>query len=138
MSRVVSLIFLVIGIVFGLYSENITKSMMFLVGGLYGGFAIANVLKWYWWRFNGYGYFWGMIGGVGSALSVAPSAAHFILGHDVSNSLYLFPPIFALSVVGSFLGTWLTKPGRMRKRFEKILPHCVNPWGAWGPIPRKK
>jgi len=24
--------------------------------------------EWYWWRFNGYGYFWGMVTGIASAL----------------------------------------------------------------------
>ena len=48
--------------------------MMWLVGALYGGFVIANVLKWYWWRFNGYGYFWGMVAGIGGAMVVPESA----------------------------------------------------------------
>ena len=38
---------------------------MWIVGALYGGYVMANVLKWYWWRFNGYGYFWGMVSGIG-------------------------------------------------------------------------
>ena len=41
-----------------------------LLGALYGGFVMANVLKWYWWRFNGYGYFWGMVAGIGGAMVV--------------------------------------------------------------------
>ena len=52
LSRMVSLVFLVIGIVFGLLTTSITEVMMWLVGGLYGGYVMANVLKWYWWRFN--------------------------------------------------------------------------------------
>ena len=69
MSRLVSLAFLVIGVVFGVLTERITSVMMWLVGALYGGFVVANVLKWYWWRFNGHGYFWGMI-----SASAAPSS----------------------------------------------------------------
>ena len=134
MSRIVSLVFLVIGIAFGLMTKNITEVMMWLVGALYGGFVMANVLKWYWWRFNGYGYFWGLISGIVSAM-VAPGAAKLILGHPVSNDLYLFPAIFAASVVGSLLGTLLTKAedDEILKKFYKT----VNPWGAWGPIREK-
>ena len=31
-----------------------------IVAGLYGGYVAANCLKWYWWRFNANGFFWGM------------------------------------------------------------------------------
>jgi Na+/proline symporter len=134
MSRIVSLVFLAVGLVFGLMTLNITEVMMWLVGALYGGFVMANVLKWYWWRFNGYGYFWGMISGILSAM-ITPGAAKWLLGHPVSNDLYLFPAIFACSVVGCILGTFLTKPedDEILKNFYKT----VNPWGAWGPIRAK-
>ena len=68
LSRITAIVFLVIGIVCGVLSTSITEAMMLLVGALYGGFVIANVLKWYWWRFNGYGYFWGMVTGIGGAM----------------------------------------------------------------------
>ena len=45
MSRIVSLVFLVIGVCFGIFSKSITEVMMWLVGGLYGGYVLANVLK---------------------------------------------------------------------------------------------
>jgi hypothetical protein len=66
---------------------------------------------------------------------VAPGAAKLILGHPVSNDLYLFPAIFATSVIGSLLGTLLTKAedDEILKKFYKT----VNPWGAWGPIREK-
>jgi SSS family solute:Na+ symporter len=95
---------------------------------------MANVLKWYWWRFNGHGYFWGMMTGILSAM-FAPNIAKMILGHSVSNTLYLFPFIFGISVIGSLLGTLLTPPedDAILKSFYKK----VNPWGAWGPIREK-
>jgi hypothetical protein len=34
-----------------------------------GRYTASNVLKWYWWRFNGYGYFWGMVTGIGASLA---------------------------------------------------------------------
>jgi Na+/proline symporter len=134
LSRIVSLAFLAIGIVFGLLTTSITEVMMWLVGALYGGYVLANVLKWYWWRFNGYGYFWGLLSGIVSAM-IAPGLAKWWLGHSVSNALYLFPVIFAVSVVGCILGTFLTKP-----EDDAVLMHfykTVNPWGAWGPIRAK-
>lgn len=134
LSRIVSLVFLVIGVGLGLYTNRIMDVMMWLVGALYGGYVLANVLKWYWWRFNGYGYFWGMMAGIISA--IIPSIAEAAMGHPlVSNPLYLFPAILACSIVGCFAGTLLTAPedDEILMKFYKT----VNPWGAWGPIREK-
>jgi Na+/proline symporter len=136
LSRIVSLVFLAVGIVFGLFTDRITDVMMWLVGALYSGYVMANLLKWYWWRFNGYGYFWGMIAGILSAIALLSAQLQtWCLGHTVSNPLYLFPIIFGASVVGCVLGTFLTAPEdeAVLKRFYKT----VNPWGAWGPIRAK-
>jgi solute:Na+ symporter, SSS family len=133
-SRAASIVVLAIGVLFGLLTTSITEVMMWIVGALYGGYVMANVLKWYWWRFNGYGYFWGMMTGILSAM-FAPDVAKIVLGHSVSNALYLFPFIFGISVIGSLAGTWLTPP-----EDEAILANFykkVNPWGAWGPIRAK-
>jgi hypothetical protein len=140
MSRFFSIVFLVIGVGLGIYTQSIAEVLNWLVGGLYGGYVLANVLKWNWWRFNGYGYFWGMTAGMVSAL-VVPKSAYFggfeklILGHSAENSLYLFPFILGCSAFGCFAGTLLTKPEdeEVLKKFYKT----VNPWGFWGPIREK-
>lgn len=133
LSRVVAIVFLVVGIGFGIFSTSITNAMMWLVGALYGGFVVANVLKWYWWRFNGYGYFWGMVAGIGGAMIVPPVATK-IVGHDF-NMLYTFPVLFVISIIGCLAGTLLTKPEdeAVLKKFYKT----VNPWGCWEPIRAK-
>jgi solute:Na+ symporter, SSS family len=131
--RISSVVILAVGILFGLLTTRITDVMMWIVGALYGGYVMANVLKWYWWRFNGYGYFWGMICGIVSAMFV-PALADKIAGPGL-NSLYYFPVIFGISIVGCLLGTLLTKP-----EDEAILKQFyanVRPWGAWGPIRRQ-
>ena len=131
LSRITSVLVLAVGILFGLLTSRITDVMMWIVGALYGGYVMANVLKWIWWRFNGYGYFHGMLAGILSAM-IIPAAYEGIMGHAVGNSLYLFPIILVLSAGGCFLGTFLSRPEEevILKNFYKN----VRPWGFWGPI----
>jgi hypothetical protein len=108
--------------------------MMWIVGGLYGGYVLANVLKWYWWRFNGYGYFWGMVSGIVSAMFI-PKLVNMLyaekLGHDV-NPLYSIPVLLGVSALGCVLGTLLTKAED--DEILKSFYRTVRPWGFWGPI----
>jgi len=132
LSYLVSAIVVVVGIAFGYQAKNIFEITMWIVGGLYGGYVAANVLKWHWWRFNGYGFFWGLIAGIAGALAAPYVIKHWFAG---TNSLYAFPAIFGLSVLGCLLGTFLTKPedDEVLKDFYKK----VRPWGFWGPIREK-
>ncbi len=133
MSRISSLAVLVVGLALGLLTRNILSIMWWIVGSLNGAYVIANMLKWFWWRFNGYGYFWGMITGIFSAMFV-PELLRLAVGHDV-NALYTFPIIFAISAVGCFAGALMTQAedDAILKKFYKT----VNPWGFWGPIREK-
>jgi SSS family solute:Na+ symporter len=129
LSRVFSIVFLVVGVGCGLMTTSITSVMMWLVGALGSGFVAANVLKWYWWRFNGYGYFWGMTSGIGGALLFW--VAESIVGHSF-NALYTFPFLLVISLIGCLAGTYVGGPedDETLKKFYKT----VNPWGCWGPI----
>ena len=68
MSYAASLLIVVIGIFVGFLVTSINDVVLWITAALWGGYTAPNVLKWYWWRFNGYGYFWGMLSGVGAAL----------------------------------------------------------------------
>jgi SSS family solute:Na+ symporter len=131
LSRVASVVVLAVGILFGLLTNRITDVMMWIVGALYGGYVMANVLKWIWWRFNGYGYFWGLLAGILSAM-IVPSAYEKIMDHPVSNQLYLFPFILIISIVGCVLGTFWSEPED--EAILKAFYKNVRPWGFWGPI----
>lgn len=132
MSYISSALIVAVGILFGFLTETITEVTLWIVGGLYGGYIAANLLKWHWWRFNGYGFFGGMITGTAGALLV-PSIAEFYWP-DL-NTLYLFPIIFLCSAAGCGLGTILAPPedDGVLIRFYKT----VRPWGFWGPIIEK-
>jgi SSS family solute:Na+ symporter len=128
MSIIISLAVVVIGITFGLFVvESIDSVTQWIVSSLWGGYAAANVLKWHWWRFNGYGYFWGMVTGLVASLTLPL----FMSLPD----FYIFPFILVISLAGCFAGTLLTKPesDEVLKSFYKT----VRPWGFWAPIHEK-
>jgi Na+/proline symporter len=139
MSRAASFGVLIVGIIFGLLTANILKVMMWIVGALYGGYVIANVLKWYWWRFNGYGYFWGMTAGILGAMFVPellPQVAPRIFSPEIaavvqSNTLYTIPVLVTLSLLGCLLGTYASPPEDTETL--KNFYRTTRPWGFWGP-----
>jgi hypothetical protein len=121
---------------------SVNAVVVWIVSGLWGGYTAANVLKWYWWRFNGYGYFWGMIAGIGSALGLPllvgriPFVQHLLAVHAINMGVVIvFPIVLVLSVAGCLLGTLLTAPedDEVLKEFYRQ----VRPWGFWGPIRAK-
>ena len=130
LSRLSSAGVLLVGILFGLIIDSISDAMLWITGALYSGYVMANVLKWYWWRFNGYGYFWGMMIGIVGAMFV-PGTINAIAGASV-NPLFTFPVLLVLSLVGCIVGTHLSAPEE-----HAILRHfykTTRPWGFWGPV----
>lgn len=125
LSYISSITLVLIGIFFGFYVESIDALTKWIVASLYGGYTASNVLKWLWWRFNGYGYFWGMVAGLAGSLIVPK------LFPELS-SLNAFPIIFAIALGGSLLGTLLTKPEE--ETTLKEFYRRVRPWGFWKPV----
>lgn len=118
----------VVGIIFGFFSESINSLTLWITSSLYGGYVAANVLKWIWWRFNGYGYFWGMLAGL------AGSTLKFFFFPETPD-IYIFPLIFLIAIAGSLLGCLFTAPVDDKTLVE--FYKNVRPWGWWDPVYRK-
>jgi Na+/proline symporter len=134
MSYAVSILVVVIGITIGMVVESLSSIVQWIVTALYGGYTAANLLKWIWWRFNSYGYFWGMAAGIVAA-GVVPEIASNLAAREIIEpiaSIYLFPIIFGFSLLGCIAGTFLTRPDDMETLKE--FYRKVRPWGFWGPI----
>ncbi len=127
-SYISSIAIVIVGILFGLMTRSINALMQWLFAGLYGGYAASNVLKWHWWRLNGYGFFWGMISGTAAALA-APLVFPGI------SPLFTFPFILLLSGAASIAVSLLTPPED--EAVLKSFYRTVRPWGFWKPIQRK-
>lgn len=124
MNYIVGVVVVFVGIFFGFMANNVNDVLQWIVGGLYGGYVAANCLKWYWWRFNANGFFWGMAVGVGAALLMP----YLTTGLP----LYWWPALFILSIIGCIIGTYTAPPTdeTVLKSFYKT----VRPWGFWKPI----
>ncbi|MGX1928535.1 sodium:solute symporter family protein [Flagellimonas sp. 2504JD4-2] len=139
-SHIASFFVVGLGVCMGFFAESINSLTLWITSALYGGYVAANFLKWVWWRFNGWGYFWGMVAGLVIAtlqFILDQNKAHIMEGDLLYNiahmhAIYLFPIIFGFSLLGSYLGTYFTKPTDISvlKSFYKE----VKPWGLWKPV----
>jgi len=122
---VAGLILVVFSIVFGFFAKDVNDVLQWIVGGLYGSYVAANMLKWYWWRFNGNGFFFGMVGGLIPALTF-----RFIFPGILDT--YTFPLMLLVSVVACLIGVYTAPP--VSDDILKAFYKNVRPWGFWGPI----
>lgn len=130
-----SFMLIILGIIFGMMGKSIYQITMWIVSGLWGGYMAPNILKWYWWRFNGYGYFWGMVSGMAAAIILPFALGNPDVLFGIQFNLALFPFILAISTAASIIATLLTKP----EKDEVLIDFYkkVRPWGFWKPIYEK-
>ena len=134
MNYITGVVVVAVGVFFGFLAKDVNEILQWIVGGLYGGYVASNVLKWYWWRFNANGFFWGMTAGVAGAL-IMPYAISWGITHGYitqSLPLYWWPVLFVLSIAGCIIGTYTAPPTETEtlKKFYKT----VRPWGFWKPV----
>jgi len=125
MNYLMGVVVVLIGIILGFFAKDVNSILQWIVSALYGGYIAANMLKWYWWRFNANGFFYGMLVGIVAALVFSRLI-------EASQFLYYFPLLFLLSLAGCFIGTFTAAPTEIAvlKTFYKT----VKPWGFWKPI----
>ncbi len=128
MNYLTGVLVVIVSIIFGIFAQDVNSVLQWIVSALYGSYVVSNVLKWYWWRFNGYGYFWGMVFGLVPALI-------FPYVFTETLDLYYFPWLLLISLTGAIIGTLSTKPTKE----ETLIDFYTNvrPWGFWGPIKAK-
>jgi SSS family solute:Na+ symporter len=141
LSYLCSIGIIALGIGFGFVTQSVHSITEVLVSVIVPAFVIPNVIKWHWWRFNGYGFFAGMVAGTVSALVLlflGKADYMGLLGRSpiILHPVYVvFPIIMALATVASVVVCLLTRPeeDEVLKRFYRT----VRPWGFWQPIYEK-
>ncbi len=85
---------------------------------MWGGYAAANIRKWHWRQFNGYGYFWGSITGIGGdTLFAFPEA----------NLPFALPVLSIVLKMSSIAASVLTIPQGSAKLINFFSR--TRPWG---------
>ena len=131
MTYIVGSLVMIIGIVLGFFAKNVNSVLQWIVGALYGGYIAANLFKWYWWRFNASGFFWGMASGIAAAL-LFPYCKEWFPHLFFQLDLYNWPLLFLISIIGLISGTYSATPPNIETL--KTFYTTVKPWGFWQPI----
>ncbi|HIJ52194.1 MAG TPA: hypothetical protein HPP66_03450 [Planctomycetes bacterium] len=123
-SYVATLFLVLVGVAIGFKAKSIAEIWNWMMMELGAGVVMPNVLRWYWWRMNGWGYSLGIFVGIALAL------AGLFVG-DIP-SFVTFPVICAASLLASIIGSLATRP--VSQEISISFYRSVRPFGLWGPI----
>lgn len=129
LSYIVSVLFVVFGVFIGLFIPSLNTIIQWIVSAFYGAYTASNVLKWFWWRFNGVGYFCGMLAGL--IILIGIQLAQLVFDFNLA-PVYTFPWIFAGCLIACVVGSLLSPADDME--VLKTFYIRVRPWGFWGPV----
>lgn len=124
-SRVASALVALGGILVGIQARNIDVIFAWIMMTLGTAVLMPNVLRWFWWRFNGWGYAVGTLCGVGSSIVAALSFAEV----SVATSFVI---LLGISTLSSVVASLLTPPTEMDTLKDFYLR--IRPPGFWGPV----
>jgi SSS family solute:Na+ symporter len=120
------------GIVIGMQANSIKSIWVWMLAGIIGATLVPNVLRWHWWRFNGWGYALGVFAGLGVAAVIGGGQALGWFGARNLSEYTYAPVIIGTSLIGCVVGSLLTSPtpAPTLSRFYRN----VHPFGFWGPV----
>ncbi|MFP4548512.1 MAG: sodium:solute symporter family transporter [Fidelibacterota bacterium] len=121
-SRLASVLMVVIGLFLTLVITNINEIWAWITMSIGAGLIIPLLLRWYWWRLNGYGFALGTLGGMIAAIVqklVFPDFPDYVS--------FLFTS--GISLIATIAGTYLTKPTDDEVLFNFYKK--TRPFGFW-------
>ena len=124
-SRLASVAVVVLGLLFSFPVVNINDIWGWLTLAFGSGLFVPLLLRWYWWRFNGYGFALGTLTGMAAAIITK------LLGIPLPEYANFLVPS-GCSLLGCIVGTMLTPPTdtAVLDNFYKV----TRPFGFWQPI----
>ncbi|MHC4654581.1 MAG: sodium:solute symporter family transporter [Planctomycetota bacterium] len=123
--RICSVIIIIAGILVGMQAKNIDTIFSWIMMTLGTAVLMPNILRWFWWRFDGFGY------AVGTLIGIAASFIVVIFFNEIP--IYkTFPVLFVVSTASSILASLLSKPADMETL--KDFYRRIRPAGIWKPV----
>ncbi|MBN1419950.1 MAG: sodium:solute symporter [Planctomycetes bacterium] len=118
-----------IGVGAAFFIRNINDIWGWITMALGAGIVAPHIARWFWWRFNGYGYAAGI--GVGIASAIVYKIVCRVQGIEVPEYTS-FLLLMSLSVAAMVVVSLLTKPtpAPVLSRFYRR----TRPFGAWGAV----
>ncbi len=124
-SRLATVAIVVLGLAFSFDSVNINDIWGWITMAFGTGLFVPLLLRWYWWRYNGYGFAAGTVFGMLAAVVLRFAKI------DVPEYMSFLLPS-AISLFGALLGTYLTPP-TPRETLVNFV-RITRPFGFWGDI----
>ena len=124
-ARLASVGIVVLALLFSLTISNINEIWGWITMGIGAGMFIPQVIRWYWWRFNGYGFAIGTAVGMTAAVLTKAFA-----GPIPEYTSFLIAS--GSSLAGCILGTLLT-PATENNVLENFY-RVTRPFGFWSHI----
>ena len=124
-ARLASVGIVVLALLFSLTISNINEIWGWITMGIGAGMFIPQVIRWYWWRFNGYGFAIGTAVGMTAAVLTKTFA-----GPIPEYTSFLIAS--GSSLAGCILGTLLT-PATENNVLENFY-RVTRPFGFWSHI----
>ncbi|MEM7580487.1 MAG: sodium:solute symporter [Mastigocoleus sp.] len=131
--RLASTLIVVIGLIFSFNMVSINDIWSFLTLGFGAGMAVPLVLRWYWWRFNGYGFAAGTFVGMVMAILTKTVILQALPKQYGEYALFLIPSLSSL--LGCIIGT-LTTPATQEEVMSNFY-RTTRPFGFWGQISKQ-
>lgn len=125
-SYIASILLVISGLFLTLLIKNINEIWGWITMSIGAGLLIPQLVRWYWWRLNGYGYAIGMAAGTVSAILWK------ILAPEALPEYYAFIFSSLLSLLGTILGTLMTRS--TEKSVLKNFYEKTRPFGIWNKV----
>lgn len=122
-----SALLIVLGILIGFQAQSINQMFVWIMGTLGAGVLLPNVLRWYWWRLNGWGYAAGVLSGMGLSL------IQVLVPIFARQPLYVTFPIIAGAVLMIAVVVTLLTPPTDAETLQRFY-RTVQPAGVWGAV----
>jgi SSS family solute:Na+ symporter len=124
-SRWASIIIVVIGLLFSLAIKNINEIWGWITMSIGAGMIVPTLVRWYWWRMNGYGF------AIGTGAGMVAAIIQRLLFPNVPEYV-AFSFASGISFVAMLIGTYATKPTEESVLFD--FYKTTRPFGFWGHI----